>query len=183
MITDATRAYYDKIRVIVRYKDEKNKKNVIGVICTINLTEEYLQIISNYIVFLMTREKYKTKFKDKDIPVITEENLYQIKELAKRLKVKRRLLENFYFDLNKITVKGFKRFSDYSKPRYEIAPSTLQLEIDSAHGVIVVLLETQKVFNPFTRKAPKLVELSKLIKQTKKSKSMAGFFEQLESSK
>ena len=98
-----TTSLFENIGVKIVFRNPKNKVDSISARCTIRFTEKTMNIQAKKLAASLNENIAKNIA----IPEIVEANLYQIKDLAKEMKVPWWWLMDITFDLKNIAVQGF----------------------------------------------------------------------------
>jgi hypothetical protein len=154
-------ATFNKISVKITFKDDDNKKRSIGAQSEIIFTEASMQITSRRLISLKEKNIYQKYIGNREIPIITEENISKLFDLAKELNIFWFLLMDFHFDLRKLSLQDSHFYTGPADP------TELLLKVTTTTGDIVIVLKKRQF--RFDIPAKKIVEMRHLIKDLTKS--------------
>ncbi len=149
-------ATFANIGVRITFKDEFSSKQSMSMHSSIKFTENSMQIISNRLEKLKGIPTFKGLFETKPIPLITEENLKDMFEIAKALQITWIFVTNFNFPLQKISLQN-SHFLTGTK-----GSDTLLLRLESPYGQIALELKKSRIIH-VNEPAPQIVEIEKFL--------------------
>ena len=157
--TEETIAHFEAVRAIIRCRNAKNKKITIAANCNFTFNTQFMQIIARKHLQMVKKGKFKKRWDSREFPDITEENLHQIYDFARDLKVPWALLMNIRIDLKKCMIIKYKmRIGFFSGGR-----KNLVIDVLTNTQSFLIELEKRK-FNAWTP-SNALVEIRSLIEQ------------------
>lgn len=150
-------ATFANIGIKITFKDESLTKKSIDMKFSIRFTEKFMQITSNRSEILKESIFYKKILETKTIPLITEENLKAIFEIAKALQINWTLLQTFNFSLQRMALQD-SHFLTGPK-----GSDSLLLKLESHNGQIALELKKPRFYTDAP--APEIVEIEKFLNQ------------------
>ncbi|HUX98465.1 MAG TPA: hypothetical protein VMV49_02810 [Candidatus Deferrimicrobium sp.] len=137
MLNDKFIASFEKVSVVIRFLDEKNKKRTLEAKCNISFTMNQMKIVARKYLELIEKKEYKVKVNTGKIPKISMVNIHQILDLAKKSKVPWALLMNFSVNINKVTTYGLGgRVGMYPGSLSPYTLSNLLLNVETPSRII-----------------------------------------------
>ena len=155
-LSDEPISIFDDINIKITFRDENAQKKSINMKFRVKFTKNFMHLTSNFLLKLKNSGNFDKNVGKKEIPLITEDNLYKIFTIAKELGVKWLLLTNFNFKYPKIVSTNYHFITGF------INPGSLLLELDSCHGKFVLELKNPRLFT--NSPTPELIEIKKIIK-------------------
>jgi hypothetical protein len=148
-------ATFEQISVKITFKDEFFSKKSINMTFSTGFTENFLQLTSIRSEILKKSAFFKKILETTTIPLITEENLKDIFEITKELKINWSFLTNFNFPLQKISLQN-SHFLTGPK-----GSDSLLLQLESPYGQIALELKKPRLYT--NAPAPQIVEIEKFL--------------------
>lgn len=149
-------ATFDNIGVKITFKDESTRKKSINLIYSIIFTENFIQLTSKRLMILKNSPIFKKYFEEKKIPLITEENLYNIFTIAKDLQVSWVLLTNFNFTFPRSLPQNYHFLTGF------VGSGSTLLIVESFAGQIALEFKKLRLFTDAP--AQEIVEIEKFIR-------------------
>jgi len=154
-------ATFGKIDSRITFKDDNNRRKSIALYSIITLTESFIYITSKRLKILKENNIYEKYTQNKEVPLITEENLSNIFDLARELNIFYFLLMDFRFDLRKSSLVD-SHF--YTGP---VGSTGIFLQVNTPTGEIVIEFKKTHIFS--NTPAKEILEIKKLIKDILKT--------------
>jgi hypothetical protein len=148
-------ATFNNIGIKITFKDEFFSKKSIDMNFSIRFTENFMQMTSKRLETLKESIILKKTFETKTIPLITEENLKDLFEIAHALQINWILLANFNFPLPKISLQTSHFLTGFK------GSDSILLKLESPYGQIALELKKSRLYT--NAPAPEIVEIEKFL--------------------
>lgn len=148
-------ATFTDIKVKLTFKNCKAQKLSISLRFSISFTENFINLTSNALQKLKNNPIHLNISKKKEIPLISEENLCNLPEIANDLQVNWLFLTNFNFPLQKLTQQKYHFHTGH------VGFDSLLLRVESSNGDIALELSKPRLLS--NAPAPEILEIAKRV--------------------
>lgn len=133
-------AQFSKVKVKLTYRDLQNKKNKFKYEASseVGFSETAVHIITRKLLDFLKKEGNKNAYEASVLPLITEANLDQVKDMTKTLKIKDWWLGNMVFHLKNISFQKYRQGSkginlvlDLIVPHAEVVLELYKVKFDA----------------------------------------------------
>jgi hypothetical protein len=147
---------FNNIQVKLTFKDENIRKKTIKLNCSVKLSENFMHLTSSRLTALKKGPTFGAILGKRDLPVVNEDNLSRIFDIAQELQINWIFLTDFNFTLSKMALQNNHFLTGL------VGSDTILLRGESLQGQFAVELTKVRLFT--NARAKEIIEIDKFFK-------------------